>query len=63
MRCKWNSLVKYIRDTLRTCKVRALSSIAKSICKSKFLSSVVFFLAHSLHILIVLDIRKAGLVI
>ena len=53
----------YTCNTSRTRKMRALSSIAKLIYRSKFLSSVVFFLAHSLHILIVLDIRKAGLVI
>ena len=40
-----------------------VSSIVKSICKSKFLSSVVFFLAHLPQMSIVLDIRKLDLVI
>ena len=49
--------------THATLLAHLVSSIAKSICKSKILSLVVFFLAHLPQISIVLDIRKVDLVI
>ena len=54
----------YTRDTSRIRQsVHLVWSIAKTICKSKFLSSVVFFLVHLPQISIILDIRKVDLVI
>ena len=60
-----NGTLSYVRtrNFSHSQSAHLVSSIAKSICKSKFLSSVVFFFAHLPQISIVLDIRKVDLVI